>query len=358
MPPGVGPEVAGSEADQDLYVFTVKRVTLKKGERMVMPVAEYELGYRDVYVLDLPFAPPMEVRANANDAQQQQLARLLGAPHFVHVLRLTNSAHEPLTTAPALISSGDRVLGQGMMSYTAPGADCDLGLTTAVDIKVAKSDKESGRVPNALTVDGSNYLRVDLNGSIAITNRRDQAVDIEVKRSVLGHSETAGQAGKAEMVNAYEEGGAVAQPPWWGQWEKGGAGASRVHVTPELVDVPAGPRPEAAGTIVRRRDHRRVPAAGRHRGTVAQALDVALADGTRRRAGGEADSQPSCLRSVPAGGGSSRDERLRAGRCTPSSGIRLPAGRGARHGLRARVGSARPHTGRAVLRRRPAPKRG
>jgi hypothetical protein len=216
LPPDVGPEVASSEADQDLYVFTVKRVTLKKGERMVLPVAEYELGYRDVYVLDLPFAPPMEVRANANDAQQQQLARLLSAPHFVHVLRLTNSGHEPLTTAPALISSGDRVLGQGMMSYTAPGAECDLGLTTAVDIKVAKSDKETGRVPGALTVDGSAYLRVDLNGSIAITNRRDQPVDIEVKRSILGHAETAGQAGKVEMVNAYEEGGAVAQPPWWG----------------------------------------------------------------------------------------------------------------------------------------------
>ena len=216
LPPDVGPEVAGSEADQDLYVFTVKRVTLKKGERMVLPVAEYELGYRDVYVLDLPFAPPMEVRANANDAQQQQLARLLGAPHFTHVLRLTNSGHEPLTTAPALISSGDRVLGQGMMSYTAPGADCDLGLTTAVDIKVAKSDKETGRLPNALTVDGSTYLRVDLNGNIAITNRRDQAVDIEVTRSILGHAETAGQAGKAEMVNAYEEGSAVSQPPWWG----------------------------------------------------------------------------------------------------------------------------------------------
>jgi len=186
QPPDLGPEVTGSEPDQDLYVFTVKRVTLKKGERMVLPVAEYELGYRDVYVMDLPFAPPMEVRANVNDDQQRQLARLLGAPHFMHVLRLTNSGHEPLTTAPALISSGDRVLGQGMMSYTAPGAECDLELTTAVDIKVAKTDKETGRTPGALTVDGSTYLRVDLNGSIAITNRRDQAVDIEVTRSVLG----------------------------------------------------------------------------------------------------------------------------------------------------------------------------
>jgi hypothetical protein len=214
--PEAGPEAEGGEADQDLYVFTVKRVTLRKGERMVLPVAEYELAYRDVYVLELPFAPPMEVRANANDAQQQQLARLLGAPHFTHVLRLTNADKEPLTTAPALISSGDRVLGQGMMTYTAPGGDCDLPLTTAVDIKVEKSDKETGRVPNALTLDGSSYLRVDLNGRITITNRRGQPVDIEVTRSILGLADGAGQAGKSEMVNAYEEGQAVTRPVWWG----------------------------------------------------------------------------------------------------------------------------------------------
>ena len=212
----LGPEVAGSEKDEDLFVFTVKGVTLKKGERMVLPVAEYELAYRDVYVLELPFAPPMEVRVNANDAQQREMARRLGVPHFTHVLRLANSGREPLTTAPALIASGDRVLGQGVMTYTAPGAECDLDLTTAVDLKVTKRDKETGRVPGALTVDGSSYLRVDLQGNIAITNRRDQAVDIEVKRSILGHAVAAGQGGKAEMVNAYEEGGAVAHPPWWG----------------------------------------------------------------------------------------------------------------------------------------------
>jgi hypothetical protein len=176
---------------------------------MVLPVAEYELDYRDVYVLDLPFAPPLEVRANVNDAQQHELARLLGAPKFTHVLRLTNSGREPLTTAPALIASGDRVLGQGLMSYTAPGAQCDLSLTAAVDIKVTKGDKETGRVPGALAVDGSTYLCVDLQGNIAITNRRDHPLDIEVKRSVLGHAVSAGQMGKVEMINAYEERSAI-----------------------------------------------------------------------------------------------------------------------------------------------------
>jgi hypothetical protein len=212
----LGPVVDGSEKAEDLYVFTVRGVTLRKGERMILPVAEYDLAYRDVYVLDLPFAPPMEVRANANEAQQRELARLLGAPHFTHVLRLTNSAGDPLTTAPALIASQDRVLGQGLMTYTASGAECDLALTQAVDIAVSKRDKETARATNALTVDGSSYLRVDLQGTIAITNRRDQPVDIEVKRSVLGHADAAGQTGKTDMVNAYEEGNVVAQPPWWG----------------------------------------------------------------------------------------------------------------------------------------------
>jgi len=215
-PPELGPEIGGSEKDEDMFVFTVKGVNLKKGERMVLPVSEYEFAYRDVYKLELPFAPPAEVRANANEAQQRELGRLLGAPRFMHVLRIENSAHEPLTTAPALIGSGDRILGQGLMTYTAPGAECDLALTTAVDLSVTKRDKETGRVPNALTVDGNAYLRVDLQGNIAITNRRDKPVDIEVKRSVLGHADGAGQMGKVEMVNAYEEGSAVAQPPWWG----------------------------------------------------------------------------------------------------------------------------------------------
>jgi TolB-like protein/Tfp pilus assembly protein PilF len=67
------------------------------------------------------------------------------------------------------------------------------------------------------------------------------------------------------------------------QWEKGGAGASRVHVTPELVDVRPGHAPksrwgrsfDAAITDV-------FQVQADIAGQVAQALDVALADGTRR----------------------------------------------------------------------------
>ena len=36
----LGPEVAGSGKNEDLYIFTLEHITLKKGQRMVVPVAE------------------------------------------------------------------------------------------------------------------------------------------------------------------------------------------------------------------------------------------------------------------------------------------------------------------------------
>ena len=76
----LGPEITGSLKNEDLYVFTVEHVTLKKGQRMVLPITEYKLKYRDVFVLNLPFGPPAEVRHRLNSEQQAQLARLFHAP--------------------------------------------------------------------------------------------------------------------------------------------------------------------------------------------------------------------------------------------------------------------------------------
>jgi len=60
-PADLGPEIASQGKSEDLYLFQVKHVTLKKGQRMVLPVAEYAMKYKDVYTLDVPVTPPPEV---------------------------------------------------------------------------------------------------------------------------------------------------------------------------------------------------------------------------------------------------------------------------------------------------------
>ena len=214
----LGPEVAESGKNEDLYIFTLENITLKKGQRMVVPVAEYKLEYRDVFVLDLPFGPPPEVRERFNNDQMAQLARLYHTPKVMHKIRIANNAECPLTTAPALILREGRVIAQGMMTYTAVGASCDLELTTAVDISVKKLDEETERIPNAEKWNGYTYSRSNLTGTISLTNNRTDTIELEVRRSVLGNIDSASSKGDLTHLGRHE--GEWMSPDgfpfWWG----------------------------------------------------------------------------------------------------------------------------------------------
>lgn len=216
--PDTGPDLPEGTKNEDMFVFSLKKVSLKKGERMVVPITEYTLPYRDVFTLDLPFAPPPEVRGNLNSQQQQEFARLFNSPKVAHKIRLTNKSKQPLTTAPALILSEGRVLAQGMMTYTAPNAESDLSVTTAVDISAKKTDVETERIPNALKNNSNNYFRINLNGTINLTNHRNVPVSLEVTRHVLGTGTEANLEGKAEKMNVFENNDSIGNgdfPVWW-----------------------------------------------------------------------------------------------------------------------------------------------
>jgi hypothetical protein len=215
----LGPDVAGSGKNEDLFIFTLEHVTLKKGQRMVVPVAEYELKYKDVFVLDLPFGPPQEVRRNFNNEQQARLAQLYHSPKVMHKIRFANNAKCPLTTAPAMILRQGRIIAQGMMTYTAVGASSDLELTAAVDIAVEKLDKETERIPDAVKWDNYTYARSNLTGTITLTNRRSDTVSLEIRRSILGQIDSASHEGSIEHLGRNEGGWLDPNSlPFWWRW--------------------------------------------------------------------------------------------------------------------------------------------
>ena len=218
-PVDLGPDIPEGARSEDLFIFTVEHVTLAKGERMVLPITEFTLSYKDVYTLNVPFAPPMEVRKQFNNQQQAELAKLFAAPKVIHKIRLTNDSTYPLTTAPALIVRGSRLLGQGMMTYTAVGGSTDLEITAAVDIQVTKDDVETERVPNAAKWRGDSYDRIQLSGRIGLTNFRGEPIEVEVVRHVLGNTDIAHHDAKIEKVNVQEESWQIygsGRPHWWG----------------------------------------------------------------------------------------------------------------------------------------------
>jgi hypothetical protein len=218
--PDLGPPLDGQQSE-DLFVFTVKNVTLAKGQRMVLSVSQQTVEYKDVYGLDIPYVPPPEVRRQTNDAQVAELAKLMNAPKVQHKVRLTNGNSQPLTTAPALVMKDNKVLAQGMMTYTSKNATVDLALTTAVDVKVKKKDKEAKRTPNAASYNGTAYWRIDIASSLELTNAGPKPVEVEVTRYVLGNLDKASDGVKAEMVNLLEADdgpGGYGRPAWWGYY--------------------------------------------------------------------------------------------------------------------------------------------
>jgi hypothetical protein len=212
----LGPEVAGAQTNEDLFVFTLEHVTLRKGERMVMPIAEYSFDYKDIYKLDLPFSPPGEMMNNIGSEQQLEMARLMSSPKVKHTIRFTNSGKQPITTAPATVVKDGQVLSQGMTQYTAPGNDCDLELTVAVNLSVRRTDTETGRQPNAINTNGRNFEKVSLAGNINVVNRGEKAVEVEVKRSVLGKVISATSDGVITQIGPQDWGTVVGElPGWW-----------------------------------------------------------------------------------------------------------------------------------------------
>ncbi|MGV3722937.1 MAG: hypothetical protein ACO1SX_18720 [Actinomycetota bacterium] len=209
--------VAGDK-NEDLFVFTARNVSLKKGQTMVLPISRATMPYRDVYALEIGFAPPREVSGNVPQAQQAELARLLRTPRAQHRLRLQNNAAVPLTTAPALVVSGQRVLAQSMMAYAPPGGVTDLTLTTASDIQVRKTDRETMRAPRPAGFPSGEPLRVEMEGTISLNNLRGAAVDLEVARHLLGNVDSVTGDGKAERLSIFEDESEPAgelRPSWW-----------------------------------------------------------------------------------------------------------------------------------------------
>ncbi|MFM7297925.1 MAG: hypothetical protein ACKO4Q_11995 [Planctomycetota bacterium] len=211
-------EVAGSEAAEDLFVFTLKRITLRKGERMVLPLRGFALPYKDVYTLDVPLSPPMEMRAQLQSERVMELARQLASPKAMHVLRLRNGSDAPLTTAPALVLSKGRILAQGRMHYASLGAETDLVINPAIDVFVKVDESEVARVPDAERWNNESYGRIELAGIVELRNGKSAPIELEVRRRVLGMADTILQGGERRQLDLVALWGESRATAWWGWW--------------------------------------------------------------------------------------------------------------------------------------------
>ena len=182
--------------EEDLFLYQMKDVSLKKGERAYYTVFSAEVPYEHVYEWTIP--DTSNVRS---DGYVENSERNEGAPaedQVWHKLRLTNESKFPWTTAPGMAMSKGQPLSQDTLAYTPKGAKGDLKLTIATDIKAKKAESERSREDARIT--SYSFSKVTADGTLTVKNFKSQPVTVMVKKTLVGGVVSADQGGRVDKT--------------------------------------------------------------------------------------------------------------------------------------------------------------
>ena len=186
QPSGDFPEEIGVK-NEDTFVYEMKNITLKKGERMMVNIFEAEVEYEDVYKVDLvddfTSATGYVSSSSRSSDQDDELTK----NKVWHNLRLKNTTNVPWTTGVGTVFKSNVPISQDILKYTPSGIECDLTLMIASDIFVQEDGRETKREKGTGHYYWSSYFdKVTVEADISITNAKDKAVKIEVTKTFYG----------------------------------------------------------------------------------------------------------------------------------------------------------------------------
>jgi len=200
--PAVPPELAG-EGAQDLFVYHVPPLTLAAGQRAAIPLLSARVPFRHLYTWDVRLS-----RAGAE-------ALPTGAAHISpvkllkndvwHQIELTNNTDVPWTTGAALMMQDYLPVAQELLTYTSVGSKCQIPLTVAVDVRGTYTEEEVARDLNALHFDGRDYVRISKKGTLQVTNRKKDSIDLTITCEFGGNATKASDGGEISVIDFADE---------------------------------------------------------------------------------------------------------------------------------------------------------
>jgi hypothetical protein len=166
------PQLDAPGAASDFTVYTMKDLTVRRGEKAVVTLFRQKLKYTHLY----RWHPPEKIE---------------------HSLVLLNDADTPLTTGPFVAVSGSRPLAQDLLRYTPKGGRCEVPITAAINVATDQTEAEVDRKLKAHTLQARDrYLDlVTLQGELRVRNFEKRPIEVLVKVTVPGKPVSASDGG-------------------------------------------------------------------------------------------------------------------------------------------------------------------
>jgi hypothetical protein len=194
------PEYGAAEAGkvaEDLFLYPVGDVQLKKGEVGYCPLFTESVPYKHIYQWEIPDYVDEEERYS-----YQRRGREEREPEeeVWHCVRLENITKVPWTTAPAETVKEGLILGQDTLSYTPVRGETTLRITQAVSIKAEQLELETERKRDATQLYGHHYDLVTVDGKISVTSFQPKAITLEVTKTLSGEVKSSEPEAKVETL--------------------------------------------------------------------------------------------------------------------------------------------------------------
>ena len=182
---------------QDLFIYSLPEMRLRKGDRVAMNIVEIDAPYRDVYTWDLRITRhDIATAPSSKGASPLKLSE----NRIWRQIDLTNTSNVPWTTGAAMIMQGRQPLAQELLTYTSIGNRCRIPVTVSIDTRGSVDEKETGRQLSALTWDRYKYALIKNEAVIEISNNKPKAIDVELTVRLGGRVTDASEEGDVTLM--------------------------------------------------------------------------------------------------------------------------------------------------------------
>ncbi|NLW56012.1 MAG: DUF4139 domain-containing protein [Firmicutes bacterium] len=174
----------GIELDDvaSLMMYKKSEITLKKGERTLLPLFRGAVKTEPLYRLAL---------------SRSLYAKEVAKEPVWKVYRVYNDSTIPWIEGNVMLMMLNRPLGVGTLPYIAPGRSGEIRVMTDQEIKAEVKEIEFERVQSALVFQETEYSFVRINGEIELENTKNEAVMLKVTHLLPGEVSAVGEGGKA-----------------------------------------------------------------------------------------------------------------------------------------------------------------
>jgi hypothetical protein len=150
-----------SDASGELFYYTKPGFTMEKSDIAMVTIFEHTVPIQPLYTW------------------------LADGDEVNYILKIENRSGQPFTEGPVFVVEDGKPLGQETIKYTPGGATAELRLARGIGLKTEKTDVETGR-GKVITIGKTQFLPIEMKGTLKVTNFRNVAAPIKITRTVRG----------------------------------------------------------------------------------------------------------------------------------------------------------------------------